>query len=239
MFSLVWANVWRAFLFHSPCLPDAFFGVVDFLELFFSCLPHVLAQGGHTVGMVLQGQAAVGGAQFLFGGVGADLQYLVGFVQGVAAQVQQGFGLADGEADAYGHFFQRLHFFGTDVAVAPGNFSQETEQLQALLVAEVGGYLGAAFVDGATEGLGILAVHALAFLEEVEQDLLPLVHGLFAEVMAEKAAHVFHLAVHDASVRADDVRGHYEHGEEEAVAVARIGRVLRLAIVSASRVRGG
>ena len=54
---------------HAARLIDALLGLVDFLELLFSRTAYVVAEGGHTVGMMLQGELAVGAAHLVVGGV--------------------------------------------------------------------------------------------------------------------------------------------------------------------------
>ena len=53
---------------HSPRLVYALLGLVDFLEFLFRRTAYVLAKGGHAVGMMLQGELAVGAAHLVVGG---------------------------------------------------------------------------------------------------------------------------------------------------------------------------
>ena len=119
--------------------------------------------------MVLKYQFAIGGTHLLIGGCRKNFQNFVGSFQGVAAQVEHGFHFFFGQSHIGCHFFQRFYLFAADVVVAPGYVGKESQQLQAFLVCEVGGYLPTAITDGLSECERILHVHSLALLEEVEQ----------------------------------------------------------------------
>ena len=53
---------------HAARLVYALLGLVDFLEFLFRRTAYVLAKGGHAVGMMLQGELAVGAAHLVVGG---------------------------------------------------------------------------------------------------------------------------------------------------------------------------
>lgn len=66
---------------YSSCLVNYLFGAIDALEFFFGGFLYVFSQHSHFIGMVLQRQAAVGGAYFVVGGGGRHFEYFVSFVQ--------------------------------------------------------------------------------------------------------------------------------------------------------------
>jgi len=121
------------------------------------------------------------------------------------------------------HLFQGVDLFGADVAISLGDLREEGEHLEAFLVTQVRGDLATAVVNGSPEGVRVTHFHSLAFVEEAEQDGLTLLDSDLAEIIPQELADKFHLAVHHPPVGLDNIRGHDEEREKEAVALPLVG----------------
>ena len=106
-------------------LVDALFGGIDFLKFLFGSATHVIAQFGHTVGVVLKGQTAIGSAHLIVSGLRTDTQHLVGIVKGVALQMEQGINFGRRQAHPLGSLLQRdnLSLVYTSVGLPLTKFS--------------------------------------------------------------------------------------------------------------------
>ena len=94
------------------------------------------------------------------------------------------------------------------MTVGTGNIDQETKQLQALAIVCMAGYLCTALADGILVGLFTLT---FGLFEQPAQNLVALLHGNLAKVMAKHGAHELHLRVHDPAVGLDYIRGQHQH----------------------------
>ena len=125
------------------------------------------------------------------------------------------------------------------MAIGLGDLREKGEHLEAFLVTQVRGDLSAAVVNGSPEGVRVTHFHPLAFVEEAEQDGLTLLDSDLAEIIPQELADKFHLAVHHPPVGLDNIGGHDEEREEEAVALPLVGVVGASPRVVAARLAVG
>lgn len=125
-----------------------------------------------------------------------------------------------------GQLLQRIHLLGSHDIVGLGHTDKIVEQLQAHALVSIDSYLLAALDNVLSE-----TIHAalLLHLEEAQENLIALAHGLLAKAPAQKLAHKFHLRVHHLAVGADDVGGEDQEGEEKGVAL-----LARIAVLTAT-----
>ena len=125
-----------------------------------------------------------------------------------------------------GQLLQRIHLLGSHDIVGLGHTDKIVEQLQAHALVGIDSYLLAALDNVLSE-----TIHAalLLHLEEAQENLIALAHGLLAKAPAQKLAHKFHLRVHHLAVGADDVGGEDQEGEEKGVAL-----LARIAVLTAA-----
>ena len=123
-----------------------------------------------------------------------------------------------------GQLLQRIHLLGSHDIV--GHTDKIVEQLQAHALVGIDSYLLAALDNVLSE-----TIHAalLLHLEEAQENLIALAHGLLAKAPAQKLAHKFHLRVHHLAVGTDDVGGEDQEGEEKGVAL-----LARIAVLTAA-----
>ena len=185
---------------------------------------------------MLHGQLAVSLAHLLIGSRRRNLQYLVSLFECGATQAERRIYITDAETHSHSHLFQSVDFLCHYHTIGLGYLHQEVQQLQALAVVHVHGYLLSALRDGVLKRLRIRSIHLLALFEEVQKNLFPLGYCLLTKVGTQKLTYIFHFAVHDLIVCTDDVAGHYQQREQETITLSCRVLAVSLTTVGSSTV---
>ena len=139
---------------------------------------------------MLQGQLAIGAAQLVVGGIGADTQHLVGRLEVVVAQVEQRVDLRGLHLHPLCALTERGDLLLRQASVGLRNHHEEVEQLQAPAVVYVAGDVHAALANGLP--IAVVAL-LLGLVEEPAQNLVALLRCHLAEVSPQHLAHGLHL----------------------------------------------